>query len=186
MRTAFSHVTEHSYGTERLPSVRRHHDRRYNNPPDACRRDRHYRGSCCHGITFRSNSFHPRTSIPARFLAVKAPPLANRNILADVGLGSLAAFPPVIMTLGALGEGHYLVSGICGLGSVAALSAAAGLLRQGTAGYRKILVGLAGVVPAVLATGALSGGHFGPFVGFVVLGAVLVGVGLLLKKAAEY
>ena len=111
--------------------------------------------------------------------------MAQRNILADVGLGALAAFFPVIMTLGGLAEGQYLVSGICALASVGALSAAAGLIRRGTAGYRKFLVALAGIVPTVLAGGALFDGQFGTFGGLLVLGAVMVGIGLL-KKVAEY
>ena len=112
--------------------------------------------------------------------------MAERNLLADIGLGAFAAFFPVIMTLGALAEGHYLVFGICGLGSVGALGAATGLIRKGTSGYRKLLVGLAGVVPTVFAVGALFESEFGMFAAMIVLCAVMIGIGLLLKKVAEY
>ena len=107
----------------------------------------------------------------------------KRNLLTDVGLGAWSIFLPLIMTLGTLGEGHYARSIFCAVLTLSILATLVGLMRVGTAGYRKLLIGLSAILPlsmVIIAFGDL--GTMAVFSGFAV---IAVGVGVVLKKVAE-
>ena len=110
--------------------------------------------------------------------------MVRGNILVDIGMGAWASFLPLIMTLGALGEGHYVRAIGSGILSCVIIAASVGLLRTGTSGFRSALVALGGVYPAGISLVVVFA-DLGTAAIYFVWTLVAVGVGLLLKKAAE-
>ena len=105
------------------------------------------------------------------------------NILVDIGLGAWASFLPLIMTLGMLGEGHYIRAVGSGIMSCVIVAVSIGLLVAGTSGLRSAVVALGGVYPASLV--GVFAGDLGTAAVYFVWTLIAVGVGVLLKRAAE-
>ena len=112
--------------------------------------------------------------------------MPKRNLLTDVGLGAWAVFLPLIMTLGTLGEGHYGLSAGCAILSLVIIGASLQLLRTGSSKNRKVLIMLSGVLPVGASVGSLIFGGLAGTAVWAVFAAVAIGVGILLKKAAEW
>ena len=109
--------------------------------------------------------------------------VVKRNLLTDIGLGAWTVFLPLIMTLGTLGEGHYARSVFCAVLTLSILATLVGLIRAGTAGYRKRLICLSAALPLSMVIVAF--GHLGTMAVFLGFAVIAVGVGMLLKKLAE-